>query len=846
MKSVRSLQTVLFTDVVGSTRHAVELGDRRWREVLADYHEMLNGEIARFGGREENLSGDGVLATFESPGAALRCAWSIHRRIRELDLEVRSGLHAGEVEGRGRELSGIVVHTAVRIADAAEPGEILASSTVCELVAGTGFGFEERGSHALHGVPGERPLFAVVELPGDPVAERTDRRLPYPTARQTKIGGTIAALALLVAFVLLARRSLFDEPGSGPAGDAASRAIAVLPFDVSGPELEDWREGMVTLLSTGLDGAGELRAIDNRTVLAQWDQRVDADARADRSTALEVARATGARYALLGSAVAVGPELRLVSNLYAVEDGSSLGSVQVEGSPDSVLALADELARGTLEALAREGAGELPRVDLASLTTRSLPALKAFLTGESAYRVGRLEEATEGFEEAVEIDTTFAMAWNRLASAYGWQTQIQAMRETRERALRHVDRLPERERILVFAEWAMVENVPSAVESAREATRRFPDDAEAWYLLGEFYYHNSATLATMDEAEAAFLRAVELDPTFVPYRYHNLDLAFKSPPDSALAARRVAEIQRESVDSRWVRASEVAFGLAFGDSTRRASVSESLPSLDSSVLGNVPFFLTHPRFVSLRERVLLELERRGISRSVSWVLLNLDRGRLEEALDHIEGTAGSSQGFWGCFLYSLRATGVPVAEDVLEDHLAPGSADSLSGRQTACRALYAYDRGRRVELDRAATSLRRRAERVHVEGDTLQARRFGALAGVLQGYDQWKRGDPAGAVPAFEEATRWMNWRLPLFWLGQIHLETGEPDRAVPYFRIRGLDPVWHYHLGVAYERSGEHTKAHDAYSFLVTHWDEPDPVLQPMVERAREGMNRTGSLRRE
>ena len=849
MSGSRSLKTILFTDVVASTRRAAELGDRLWSETLAEYRSLLRREIERFGGSEANLSGDGILATFERPAAALRCAWSIHELVRDLGLEVRSGLHAGEVEGSGQELSGIAVHTAVRIADAAEPGEIAASATVRELVAGTGFGFADRGTRTLEGVPDEKSLFALEKLPPGSTSLRTTRWVPELSVRQAKIGAAaIGVLVLLAVGAFIATRGGSDLLSPGPAQAGISPAVAVLPFDVSGPELEDWREGMVTLLSTGLDGAGELRAIDNRTVLAQWDQRVGADTRADRSKALEVARATGARYALLGSAVAVGSELRLVADLYSVEDGRPLGSAQVEGSPDSVLALADRLARESLGVLLEEGEGELPRVDLAALTTRSLPALKAYLAGESAYRVGRIEAATAAFEEAVEADSTFALAWNRLASARGWrllELGFEPIQEARERAIAHSHRLPERERILVEAEWDMNRGIPSGVEQVREATRRFPDDAEAWYLLGEFYYHHMASLATLDDAEDAFLEAVELDPAFAPYRFHLTEFAFSSPPDSALAAERSADLLRRSPDTRRARSTRLALGLAFGDSVRRAAFLDSLPKLDSEDLGLLTQYLFHPRFSGVQERVLAEIEEKGGTRPLTWTTTLLKRGRLSEALDHVDDPGGPPW-FPACLLLGLHSIGVPVPEDVLEEHLALRAADSLPGPRTSCGAVYDWDRGRPDELERAVRIFRSGAEEAYAEGDTLAARRGEAIAGALRAYARWQQGDPAAAVPAFEEALRWMDWEMPLFWLGQIHLERGEPAKAVPYFQALELDPAWRYHLGVAWEEAGEFEKANESYAFVVTHWADADPALRPFVERARQGMIRTGGLRRE
>jgi pimeloyl-ACP methyl ester carboxylesterase len=158
----RVLATVLFTDIVGSTEKASELGDRRWRELLVAHDAAVRLELERFRGREVDTAGDGFLATFDGPARAVRCATAICRSVRTLNLDVRAGVHTGECELEGDRVRGIGVHTGARIAALAGPGEVLASSTVKDLVAGSGIEFEERGEHELKGVPGEWRLYAAV------------------------------------------------------------------------------------------------------------------------------------------------------------------------------------------------------------------------------------------------------------------------------------------------------------------------------------------------------------------------------------------------------------------------------------------------------------------------------------------------------------------------------------------------------------------------------------------------------------------------------------------------------------------------------------------------------------
>jgi class 3 adenylate cyclase len=157
----RVLATVLFTDVVSSTPQVAGMGDRRWSELLATHDDLIRHELERFRGREIRVTGDGFLATFDGPGRAVRCACAIRDAVRAIGIQVRVGLHTGEIELHGDEIGGIAVHIAQRVQAHAEPDEVLVSRTVVDLVGGSGIVFEDRGVHALKGVPNSWQLFAV-------------------------------------------------------------------------------------------------------------------------------------------------------------------------------------------------------------------------------------------------------------------------------------------------------------------------------------------------------------------------------------------------------------------------------------------------------------------------------------------------------------------------------------------------------------------------------------------------------------------------------------------------------------------------------------------------------------
>jgi class 3 adenylate cyclase/alpha-beta hydrolase superfamily lysophospholipase len=159
----RMLATVVFTDIVDSTRLAAAIGDRKWRQLLEHHDAMTRAEIARFGGRMWKSTGDGALATFDAPSRAIRCSLNLQRLLRQLDLDIRVGVHAGEIEVAGGEISGLSVHIAARVLDAAAGGTVMVSRTVADLIAGGSFSLIDQGPRELKGVPGEWSLYRLEE-----------------------------------------------------------------------------------------------------------------------------------------------------------------------------------------------------------------------------------------------------------------------------------------------------------------------------------------------------------------------------------------------------------------------------------------------------------------------------------------------------------------------------------------------------------------------------------------------------------------------------------------------------------------------------------------------------------
>jgi class 3 adenylate cyclase/tetratricopeptide (TPR) repeat protein len=956
--SDRRLATVLFTDMVGSTQRAAHAGDQRWRELLERFHETVRRELRRFGGEERGTAGDGFLATFDSPHSAILCAWALRDAVRELGVEVRTGIHVGEVETMGRDVGGIAVHTGARVGAAARGGEILVSSTVREAEAGSGFVFEDRGTHELKGIPGEWRLYAVSGAPLDvaraparagartaglarvlaiygiatglalgltwflqarfglpgwtfPLAvvllviglaiigatawtqsrppEGTRRgeaavpgpwdvdlkdvgrsvasgRLPQLTWGRSVLGGVVAfSLLFGVAglYVVVKDRGRTFAPSEAVA-EAAAPGIAVLPFSVRGPDLDVWREGMVDVLSTNLDGAAGLRAIDSRTVLARWSERVPKGGTPDLETMLGVARETGARYAVVGNAVGSGESVRFGAEVYEVASGRRVGEGRVVSDPDSVIALTDRLSIEVLRAVAGGREGAIPAVSLARVATSSLPAMKAYLEGEHLYRSGRFAAAVGAFERAVEADSTFALAWSRLAEAYGWAESIESDlgEHAVERAARLADRLPAREAVLVRGEVALLRGDVGGLEPLRQAVRRYPDDAEAWFLLGDLSLHLGAqALIGPDEAERAIARAVELDPGFAPYYLHLIDRAIHVGD-----ARRAADLgerhARLDQDGIYTMANRLMYDLAFGDSMARERAFAAADTLSQErpyqVIAIGSSALWRPRLLETVERLLVGRPRLS-PRIGYWIAaIQIVRGSPTSAAATITEPALAPGVVDRVpeLAYLAALTADTSSEPWVAEALAPGAPDTTATFADFYRGAWAAERGSWTDHSASVAALHDDARRLQAAADSMGAAVSAGAARALDAYGSWRRGRPEDALQPLQAAQRVATGpggpaaRLNAtirWWSAELLLELDRPAEAERYFRSLLDDDDLPYviagkRLGELYERLDRPEDARAAYEEFVAGWRDADPELQPLVEEARAAVRRLSS----
>ena len=649
--------------------------------------------------------------------------------------------------------------------------------------------------------------------------------------------------------------------------------IAVLPFDVKGAGLDIWREGMVDLLSANLDGVAGLRAIDSRTVLARWREAVQKAGVPDLEKALEVARGTGARYAVIGSVVSSGSGMRLGARIHSLPDGRSLASLHVEGPPDSVFALVDRLSIDVLAAIWQ--GREQPRgdVDLARITTSSLPALKAYLEGESLLRRAEFDGAIAAYERAIAADSTFAFAVYHLGLAYAWaadgtEGDLRLMTESFERAMRHVRRLPEREALLLRAALAYHTGAQEvvAIDLLREATRRYPDEADAWFLLGESTFHvGEEVLAGQDESEKALRKAVELDPGFALSYVHLVNNAFIHHPDSARAARLIDAYHRLAPKGVFGQDNRVAFELAFGDSTRRRQAFAALDTLPLGILAHLSSgFLDHPRFWATREAVLEARPRPATptGRFMTFQLFDnsLSRGELRAALAHLEGPLMYS-GLRAAGLYTINSAGLPVRGAAVDAVLALARSDSLPTDVGSTLILfyagaYAADHERWQDHAAAHARLRAHAERLLAAGDSADSRFAMGATLALKGQGLWRRGEARRALPLLVDGQRQAIWSSSpsrravngtiRWWLGELLLELGRPGEAALHFESFWNDPRAADRLARIYEQMGDLARARDAYALVASAWKDADPELQSRAREALAAVQRLTSPGRE
>jgi tetratricopeptide (TPR) repeat protein len=676
-------------------------------------------------------------------------------------------------------------------------------------------------------------------------------KLPHLTWGRAILGG-VMALSLLFGgaglYVVVTGGQSFLGPEEAGATDSAD-GIAIVPFKISGGELEVWREGMVDLLATNLDGMGGYRTIDSRTVMARWREVVGDEVSPDLDVSLRAAGQTGARYAVVGSAVGVGSSLRLVAEVYDLADGREIGNGQVEGSPDEIMTLVDELSLETMRALLAGGGEELAsNRNIANLTTHSLPALRAYLEGERHYRRAEFPQAVEAFERAIEEDSLFALALYRISDAYGWLESVNSDRagELSAMALAAVDRLTPRNAVIVGASDGLYTNDLRHVEPLRAAVRKYPDDPEAWFMLAETFLHlGEATGATSEDAHEALLRAIELDPGFAPYYQHAADLATVFGDREEVD--RVLSIYRDLAPDVEFRAyMTIARDMFAGDEEERAAAIDAMYEMtpaEMSYLWGTHGLVGNDDIPGTTEIVYASREVTGdpgFTFAIFRKLMNGGRWTHAEAVfnDSLPG-----DGVFAIDAYRLHRFTDRDDDRYLD--LARGVTNFV-GFDGAAAAIVAAEDGDEARLEVILTAQRAAGVAAREEGNLQRARDWETWVSGVEGYAQLHKGDAGLARATLERAQGKVVGFIDEFvrlWLAEANEELGRTQEALSWYNLLRYDYMTshaRYKMALLAEELGDLERARSEWEAFMKNYAEAEPD-NPRLAEAREAMARLG-----
>jgi tetratricopeptide (TPR) repeat protein len=628
--------------------------------------------------------------------------------------------------------------------------------------------------------------------------------------------------------------------------------------------MDVWAEGMVDLLADNLDGTGGLRAIDPRTVMSRWRGQVREGETPELPEMLDIAEATGARYAVIGSAVSIGNTVRLTTDIYDVLSGESVGSGGAEGASEDVMTLVDRLSVETAGAVLSTDGGGFALRHSTTLSTQSPVALRAYLEGEAMYRQADFAGATDAFRRAVAIDSAFALANLRLSRSIGWLRNIgdEEAQEALTRALAFSDRLPPREGEFLRIEQLLEDQNFGAVAAARAAAQNYPDDAEAWELLGEAYSHQGdLALVSLEEALEPFRRAIEIDPTFSPIYFHPIEMA-TALGDSEQAYQFLASLEEHSFGEGRAGRYDIFLPLTMGDEATRldaiARVRDDVPDREL-ITGYFYGFRRTARSVEADLLMARELSRRGNARSAAALeqSARLTQGRLDDALDLVFGPEFDDDPLRFVLLLQWTAWG-----GVPDDPRVRALLDmERCGDPVRCFAqtILAADLGegaRQEEIiERVLGLIEEQINELEESGEddaNLESLREQVLwFDVARAYAEMRRGETTGVPRAFERVRRlepYANWPINArnhalrYWTAEIMLEQGQAEQAARYFESLWASPhgAWLTvrlpGLGDAKRAMGRDAEAREHYTDFLDAWSAA-PQDHPLVMRARAGL---------
>ncbi|HET7240516.1 MAG TPA: hypothetical protein VFI77_05120, partial [Gemmatimonadales bacterium] len=694
---------------------------------------------------------------------------------------------------------------------------------------------------------------AATTVPATPAA--TVAAPAVPRTRRWPIALGVAALALGAVGLWYRGRN------TGPAVLDAD-VVAVAPFEVLDPALSLWHEGMVDALSRSLDGAGPLRTVAPTTVIRRWRGR------ADRESAGGLGRGTGAGLVLYGSIASAGRDsVRLRASLLDVTAGQVLGEQDIRGPTDRIDQLGDSLAIGALRDLGRSRT--IGTIRVSGIGSRSLPALKAFLVGEQAFRRARWDSAGTAYERALGFDSTFALPMRRLGQVLGWRrgandSLSQAFR-TRAGSLNHG--LPPRDSMLVATDSMLgsliegdtpdsagVQQIARLLQSTEAATRRYPTDPEVWAGLGEARHHFGSGWGTTEESTLEpFARAIALDSAYAPAYIHSVALAFRAG-DTAAARRYARKFLALGPDGS-AAASIRLIDQILERTSRHADLGPLLDTVPGEVLLDA---WIETIFGRDDQEIALQLARQFVHRSVQEEVWYRDSLVRQELLGVTLAARGHVRDAAAVFAAGPDFVGISIYAEMALLGVLP--ADSVNPTyRTRLERKELWPLGGLVFAPvwwasrRDTLALKRYVQRLDWRSRSTSPPPMGTRnpywLGAAEAYLALARGDSAGAVRRFEALPRGVGLvyfdQLTLARLLAARGRDAEAltilDRGFPWPRACLTASLWALERGRVAERLGQREKAAYSYRFIAETWRHADPELQPYVDEARQGLARLG-----
>ena len=639
--------------------------------------------------------------------------------------------------------------------------------------------------------------------------------------------------------------------------------VAVMPFHAVGPDVELWGEGLVDLLSTALDGTGAFHASDPRAVLIGWGKEVgETEALAAPEKAAKVATQLSAGQMILGSVITTSPgEVRVSAELFNVRWLRKDASAVVEGAEAEMTSLVDQLTVELLKSIWREG--EVPEVRVSTVTTSSIPALRAYLEGEQAFRQARFTQAQQDFARAVELDSTFAIAAHRLSFAYGWSLGAfeEEHIENARLAARHTAGLPARDSLLITGHKLIdIDGDLEVIELYENLVRRYPEDYEAWYGFGEALYHLGDQVGyERDRVIDAMTRAYALDSTIAPSLFHLIQGTYQL--DDLEAARTWTD-RYLAIDSTsaYPRGLELAAALRFGPSVDSADAAQALDTLSLEVLNQV-FFAAPPGRSSLAYsemigRAAADPRFPAAARSARLDGLGhqyLRHGQisrwqaLDQEADRIEGQEGGLSLLTRARLAEVADTEAVARQERLMARASYPERADLS-------VLFARE-GRYAEAQEAVDRLQVVADSLEMSDEAARARSLRGLALVYSGQIAAAQGDVDTAVDQLRRGLSFIpgNWNrtrnVHRYTLAILIQNGGDELEALRIFGSLYYSPeleaLGYLRRAQLHERRGEREDALRYYGWFLDLWSDADAHLQPQVELGREALARLGPLDR-